>query len=131
MNVCAGTMTSSPGPMPADAIAMVRAAVPEATPTHSATPHDAANSASKRSTSSPRTNAPPFTTRSNAAASSRPSAACWRSSATNGTTLSSSGVAPFVALASHVVVPRPTARLSALARSHSIVRLDHPRSRGW
>jgi hypothetical protein len=70
MNVWAGTITSSPGPMPAAFIAMVRAAVPEATPTHSATPHTAANSTSKRSTSSPRMNALPFTTRSNAAASS-------------------------------------------------------------
>ena len=91
MNVWAGTITSSPGPMPAAFIATARAAVPEATPTHAATPHTAANSASKRSTSSPRMNALPLTTRSNAAASSCPSAACWRSSAMNGTRRDASG----------------------------------------
>ena len=57
MNVWAGTITSSPGPMPAACSMMVRAAVPDATPTQCRTPQYAANSASNRSTSSPSTNA--------------------------------------------------------------------------
>ena len=37
MNVCAGTMTSSPGTMPAADSAIASAAVPEATPTQCST----------------------------------------------------------------------------------------------
>ena len=85
MNVCADTITSSPGPMPDAFRASVNAAVPDATPTQRATPHAAANSCSKRSTSSPRTNVLCRVTRSYAAVSSRSIAPCWRSSAMNGT----------------------------------------------
>ena len=38
MNVWAGTITSSPGPMPAAFSMIVSAAVPDATPTHWRTP---------------------------------------------------------------------------------------------
>lgn len=41
-NVMDGTMTSSPGPIPAASSAMWRAAVPEATDTASATPRKSA-----------------------------------------------------------------------------------------
>ena len=64
MYVCAGRITSSPGPTPAAQSPIASAAVPEPTPTHSATPHSAAQACSKRATSSPRMNALRRSTRS-------------------------------------------------------------------
>ena len=70
VNVSAGTITSSPGPMPAAASAIRRAAVPELTPTDSRTPQYPANSCSNDSTSEPPAKALVSTTRANAPSSS-------------------------------------------------------------
>ncbi len=70
MNVCAGTITSSPAPIPAAWRLIESAAVPEATPTQSAVEQAAAHVSSKRPTSSPRMNELRRTTRSKASSSS-------------------------------------------------------------
>src|SRR5439155_27328318 len=54
MNVFAGAITSSPGPMPATSYASASAAVPEDTPTQCPVPQRAAHSDSKLATSAPR-----------------------------------------------------------------------------
>ncbi len=53
MNELAGTMTSSPGPIPAARSISSRASVPLATPIASRRPHQAASSSSKAVTTSP------------------------------------------------------------------------------
>ena len=54
MNVCAGTTTSSPGPMSQARSVIFSASRPLPTPIAERVPQKAANSSSKRSSSSPR-----------------------------------------------------------------------------
>src|SRR2546421_249389 len=76
MKVCAGTTTSSPGPIPAAIRARAIAAVPEPTPTQWEASEYAANSRSNASTSLPRTKASVLTTRSKVDRNSAASGAC-------------------------------------------------------
>ena len=71
--VNAGTMTSSPGPMPAATSPRCRAEVPEAIATHSRPAIVAANSVSKAATSAPWVSRPLASTRSTASRSAAPS----------------------------------------------------------
>ena len=69
MNELAGTMTSSPGPMPSARSASDSASVPDDTPTAYALPQYAANSSSKASSSAPNVNAPWRATRATTSSS--------------------------------------------------------------
>ena len=69
--MAAGTITSSPGSTPTARSAIAIASVPDATPTASRAPQNAANARSNSSTRGPSTNRPPSSTDAIAASSSR------------------------------------------------------------